>query len=189
MISKIKRGNMKNLSGTKMTKDNQAQKERLWLQNYSKYWQIKKVDESVVIGMVWTVFIGWCSWFKADEFKFNDEGYIAIFLISTIIIYFVRKLVNSKVSAEEEKYIVQKVPGNISSAILLMYRSGLILKTANQNVYLFKTRNLVLPNDSFLVMDCNDHCTLIGDQSEFKRLRINLDLCEKPNGSKDDNTN
>jgi len=180
---------MKNLKETKVTKQDQSQKESLGLKNYLNYWQIKKVDESILMGTIWTVFIGWSSWFKADELKFNDEGYIAIFLISTIIIHFMKKLIDSKRLAEEEKYIVQKMPFNISSAILLMYRSGLILKTANQNIYLFKTRNIVFPNDWFLLMDYNDHCTLMGDRGEFKRLRINVDLSEKHNGSKDYNTN
>jgi len=137
--------------------------------------QIKRLDESILMGLILTVFASWCSWFKEDEFKLNDEQLIYIFLFGTLILHFLGKLMHSRRLADEGRYIDQKLAGKINDAIKLMLNSGLVLKNINQNMYFFKTKNIILPNDSFfLVKDCGDHCSTIGHQDEFKRLGIEI---------------
>ena len=157
---------------------------------YVSNWQIKRLDESIIMGLILTFFAGWCSWFKEDEFKLNDEQLIYVFLFTTLVLHFLGKLMNSRKLTDEGRYIERKLAGSINDTIKLMFNSGLVLKNINQNIYFFKTRNIILPNDSFfLVKDCGDHCSVIGHQDEFKRLGIEILSKEFEIGSNDASNN
>lgn len=134
-------------------------------------WRVKRLDESIVMGGALALFI----WFFNNT-KINGDEFILIFVCATIFIHFCSKIAKSRKLEDEGKYISKKINQKIDEVILTMYSSGLSLKFANNNMYVFKTRNIVLPNTHFLLKDCKAHCTLMGHDDELIILRDMWDL-------------
>ncbi len=134
-------------------------------------WRVKRLDESIVMSGIFVLSI----WLLANP-KINGDELIVLFVCTTTFIHFCSKIVKSRKLEDEQKYISKKINSKIDQAILSMYSSGLSLRFANDNIYLFKTRNIILPNAHFLLKDCKDHCTLMGHDDELIILKDVWDL-------------
>jgi hypothetical protein len=134
-------------------------------------WRVKRLDESIVMGGAFALFI----WFFSNT-KISGDEFILIFICGTIFIHFCSKIAKSRKLEDEQKYKSKKINQKIDNAILSMYSSGLSLRFANDHMYVFETKNVVLPNAHFLLKDCKDHCTLIGHDDELIILKDIWDL-------------
>ena len=79
----------------------------------------------------------------------------------------------------ENQYREQTYECNINELILAMYSNGLVLSTLGNNLYIFKSNNMVLPNNHFVIKDYIEYCSILGRKGALRRLQYSLDLSKK----------
>ncbi|MCA0253880.1 MAG: hypothetical protein LCH20_00115 [Proteobacteria bacterium] len=134
-----------------------------------KNWKIKRFKTSIIFGIVVATVAGWSSWYKEEEFKFNDDGLILIFLFTACVYYFVRLRSSLKNSGNFREY---KIAERLAKVIILMFKSGFNLKNISGNTYVFELSNTLSANTQMVVKDCGEYCLIIGHQDQFEILGI-----------------
>lgn len=137
----------------------------------SSNWYNKRLEESVLGGLYFTIVV----WLTRDP-NITVNGLTIFFCCSTIFTYLWFRLFYSKQMFARANYIEQYFIGDISELILLMYRSGFILKDWGYNRYMFKTTNLLLSNKHFLVLEQQGYCCILGQQYYFRSLQKDINL-------------
>jgi hypothetical protein len=126
---------------------------------------IKTFDESLVVGLVLSSLL----WLFSTT-KFSSTLFCYIFLGTTIFTLVLYNLFFAKTIKKNFQYVEKKFETTIKDLTLAMYRNGLVLSYCGSDVYVFKTNNKVLPNYHFIVKDCIEYCSILGQCDSLERL-------------------
>ena len=154
-------------------KDNNINQE-LQKERFFSNWSVKIFDESLVMGLVFSLFL----WLFCDP-KINSNALSCIFLGTTLFALIFQSVFCRKTFRKNTEYRENRYDGNIKDLMLTMYCGGLVLKNWGDNLYIFKTNNKFLPNEHFVVKDYIEYCSLLGQEDSLRRLESNLFLSRK----------
>lgn len=128
------------------------------------YHSMKRIDESIVIGLI----IGLSGWVLCPEVS---EGAL-IYSVCAIsaFAYIWQRVFYTGHLKRSIKFAEKRYEKNIDKLIFKLHEAGLVLKQFDGARYIFKSENIILPNDYFVIRDFEDYCTVTGKDIDFSQL-------------------
>lgn len=99
----------------------------------------------------------------------SGDSLIGVFIIAATIFYFRTVSTRKLISRSSSRFDC-----SISYFFEIAVTVGFDLTKWSNNIYIFKTRHLLLPNHQIMVRDCKEYCEVSGKLTALELLRSNL---------------